>query len=227
MPGRLSIQSRTLANVRLQLRTGKTRGNNPRSLSAEEVCALEARRDELQTEMANRQRQRILSRVNIHTSQAVERTRDVIIAELQPITALVVGREADSKEERIKSRSNQIALLQAANREDREAIRKERVATKEASAKAKANARSEKRRRIGSATESTHAPSTPTHWSGSDLVFSDEDEEQEQNTANKTEAAVNMSAAEKRAELEEYLNIGVQAKVDQLMADIDARHGRK
>ena len=226
MPGRLSIQSRTLANVRLQLRTGKTRGNNPRPLSAEEVCALEARRDELQTEMANRQRQRILSRVNIHTSQEAERTRKVIITELQPITALVVGSEADSKEERIKARNNQIALLQAANREDREAIRKERVATREASARAKANARSEKRRRIGSATESTHAPSTPTHWSGSDLVPSDE-EEQEQNTANKTEAAVNMSAAEKRAELEEYLNIGVQAKVDQLMADIDARHGRK
>ena len=220
MPGRLSIQSRTLANVRLQLRTGKTRGNNPRSLSAEEVCALEARRDELQTEMANRQRQRILSRVNIHTSQVVERTRDVIIAELQPLTSLVKGDNTD------KSRSNQIALLQAANREDREAIRKERVATREASARAKANARSEKRRRIGSATESTHAPSTPTHWSGTDLVFSD-DEEQEQNMANKTEAAVNMSAAEKRAELEEYLNIGVQAKVDQLMADIDARHGRK
>ena len=227
MPGRLSIQCRTLANVRLQLRTSKTRGNNPRPLYAEEVCALEARRDELQTEMANRQRQRILSRVNIHTSQEAERTRKVIITELQPITALVVGSDADSKEERIKARNNQVALLQAANREDRDAIRKERVATKEASARAKANARSEKRRRIGSATGSTHASSTPTHWSGSDLVFSDENEEQEQNTANKTEVAVNMSAAEKRAELEEYLNIGVQAKVDQLMADIDARRGRK
>ena len=226
MPGRLSIQSRTLANVRLQLKTGKTRGSNPRPLLPEEISALEARRDDLQAEMANRQRQRILSRVNIHTSQAVERTRDVIIAELQPLTSLVKGDITDSREERIKSRSNQIALLQAANREDQEAIRKERVATREASARAKANARSEKRRRIGSATESTHAPSTPTHWSGSDLVFSDE-EEQEQNTANKTEAAVNMSVAEKRAELEVYLNIGVQAKVDQLMADIDARHGRK
>ena len=66
MPGRASIQSRTLANVRLQLRTGKTRGSNPRPLSLEEVRALEARRDQLQTEMANRQRQRIVSRVNAH-----------------------------------------------------------------------------------------------------------------------------------------------------------------
>ena len=175
---------------------------------------------------ADRQRQRIVSRVNTHATQAAERTREVIITELRPLTSLVAGSEANCGEERIKARNNQIALLQAANREDREAIRKERVATKEASARAKANARSEKRRRIGSATGSTHAPSTPTHWSGSDLVPSDE-EEQEQNTTNKTETAVNMSAAEKRAELEEYLNIGVQAKVDQLMADIDARHGRK
>ena len=228
MPGRLSIQSRTLANVRLQLRTGKTRGSNPRPLSSEEVCALEARRDELQTEMANRQRQRILSRVNTHVTQEAERTREVIITELQPITALVAGSEADSREERIKARNNQIALLQAANREDREAMRKERVATREASARAKANARSEKRRRISSATGSTHAPSTPTHWSGSDVSPSDEDdEEQEHITANRTEAAVNMSAAEQRAELEEYLNRGVQAKVDRLMADIDARRGRK
>ena len=74
MPGLHSIQSRTLANVRLQLRTGKTRGSNPRPLSTEEVRALEARRDELQSEMANRQRQRILSRVNVHTSQEAERT---------------------------------------------------------------------------------------------------------------------------------------------------------
>ena len=177
--------------------------------------------------MANRQRQRILSRVNTHVTQESERTREVIITELQPITALVAGGEADSREERIKARNNQIALLQAANREDREAMRKERVATREASARAKAKARTEKRRRTSSATGSTHAPSTPTHWSGSDLVPSDEDEEQEQNTANKTEAAVNMSAAEQRAELEEYLNIGVQAKVDRLMADIDARRGRK
>ena len=204
MPGRASIQSRTLAHVRLQLRTGKTRGSNPRPLSSEEVRALEARRDQLQTEMANRQRQRIVSRVNTHLSQEAERTREVIITELQPLTALVAGSEADSREERIKARNNQIALLQAANREDREAMRKERVATREASAKAKA--KTEKRRRTSSASGSTRAPSTPAHWYGSDGSPSDEDdEEQEHNTATRTEAAVNMATAEQRAELEEWL----------------------
>ena len=91
--------------------------------------------------MANRQRQRILSRANIHTIQEAEQTRNAIIAELQPLTSLVSGGSADSREERIKARNNQIALLQAANREDREAIRKERVATREANAVAKAAAK--------------------------------------------------------------------------------------
>ena len=222
MPGPHSIQSRTLANVRLQLRTGKTRGTNPRPLSSEEVCALEARRDELQAEMATRQRQRILSRVNIHTSQEAERTREVIVTELQPITALVAGSDADSREERIKARNNQIALLQAANREDREAMRKERMATREANARAKAKAGSDKRRRTSSATGSTCAPSTP----GSDCPPTDE--EQEHDTTTRTKAAVDPSAAERqaerRAELQEY---SVQAKVDRLMADIDARRGSK
>ncbi len=205
MPGLHSIQSRTLANVRLQLRTGKTRGTNPRPLSSEEVCALEARRDELQAEMANRQRQRILSRVNNHTSQEAERTREVIVTELQPITVLVAGSDADSREERIKARNNQIALLQAANREDREALRKERMAK----ARAKAQAGSDKRRRTNSATGSTRSSSEcpPTY------------EEPD---------AANLSAGERqalrRAELQEC---SVLAKVDQLMADIDARRGSK
>ena len=203
MPGRPSIQSRALAHVRLQLKTGKTRGTNPRPLSSEEVCALEARRDELQAEMATRQRQRILSRVNIHTSQEAERTREVIVTELQPITALVAGSDADSREERIKARNNQIALLQAANREDREAMRKERMATREANARAKAKARSEKRRRTSSATGSTHAPSTPTPSSDSSSSSSSDEEQ---------EAAIDSD---------------VQAKVDRLMADIDARRGSK
>ena len=207
MSGRHSLQSRALAHVRLQLKTGKTRGTNPRLLFPEEISALEARREVLQTEMANRQRQRVLNRMKVHTSQEAERTREVIIAELQPLTSLVNGDSADSMEERIKARSNQIALLQAANREDREAIRKKRVATREANAVAKAAARSEKRRRTSSASGSTRAPSTPDHL-GSDISHSDEEPE------------AGSLAAEERECL-------VLAKVEQLMADIDARRGRK
>ena len=151
-----------------------------------------------------------------------ERTREVIIAELQPLTSLVSGDSADSREERIKARNNQIALLQAANREDREAIRKERVATREANAVAKAAARAEKRRRTSSASGSTCAPSTPDRWDGSDISPSDEEPEQDASTRRK--APVGPSAAERRLDL---LENSVLAKVDRLMADIDARRGCK
>ena len=205
MSGRHSLQSRALAHVRLQLKTGKTRGTNPRLLLPEEVSALEARREVLQTEMANRQRQRVLHRMKVHTSQEAERTREVIIAELQPLTSLVNGDSADSLEERIKARSNQIALLQAANREDREVLRKKRVATREANAVAKAAARSEKRRRTSLASGSTRAPSTPDHL-GFDDSHSDEETD----------------GGSLAAEEQDCL---VLAKVDQLMAAIDARRG--
>ncbi len=164
MPGPISKQSRDLANVRLQLKSGKTRGSNPRPLSSEEVRALEARRDQLQAKMADRQRQRLVIRVNAHATQEAEQTREAIIAELQPLTSLVTGNEAYSREERIKARCNQIALLQAANREDREAIRQERAAAREAKANAKARAQEAgdyKSRKTSVASRSTRIPSSP------------------------------------------------------------------
>ena len=88
--------------------------------------------------MADRQRQRLVNRVNAHATQEAEQTREAIIAELQPLTSLVNGSEANNREERIKACCNQIALLQAANHEDWEAIRQERVAAWEAKANAKA-----------------------------------------------------------------------------------------
>ena len=217
MPGVISKQSRELANVRLQLKSGKTRGTNPRPLVPEEVRALEARREQLASTVGARRLLRVVGRVNAHITQEVEQTRDAIITELQPLTSLVSGDSADSREERIKARSNQIALLQAANREDREAIRKERAATREVNAVAKAAARAEKRRRTSSASGSTRAPSTPNHGDGSDISPSDEEPD-----------AANLSAGKRQAlrpaELQEY---SVQAKVDRLMADIDARRGSK
>ena len=102
--------------------------------------------------------------MNAHTTREAEQTRDAIITELQPLTSLVAGEDAASREERIKARNNQIALLVAANREDREAMRKERVAAREAKAKAKAMAKTvarkagDKRRKTSAASGSTCAP---------------------------------------------------------------------
>ena len=205
MPGVASKQSRELANVRLQLKSGKTRGTNPRPLTPDELRALEARREQLVSTVGARRLLKVVGRVNTHASQEAEQTRNAIIAELRPLTSLVGGDSADSREERIKARNNQIALLQAANREDREAIRKDRVAAREANAVAKAAARSEKRRRTSSASGSTRAPSTPDQFDFDDTLSDDEPE-----------------AGSPESKEQDCL---VLAKVDQLMAAIDARRG--
>ena len=205
MPGVASKQSRELANVRLQLKSGKTRGTNPRPLTPDELRALEARREQLVSTVGARRLLKVVGRVNTHASQEAEQTRNAIIAELRPLTSLVGGDSADSREERIKARNNQIALLQAANREDREAIRKERVAAREANAVAKAVARSEKRRRTSSASGSTRAPSTPDQVGFDDTLSDDEPD-----------------AGRPESTEQDCL---VLAKVDQLMAAIDARRG--
>ena len=180
--------------------------------------------------MVEDRRQRVVGRLNAHTTREAEQARDAIITELQPLTSLVNGDGADSREERIKARNNQIALLVAANREDREAIRKERVAAREAKAKAKAVARKagDKRRKTSSASGSTCAPASPANSYASEWSPSAEvEEEQEHDTTTRTEAAVDMSPADQRAELEEYLNRSVCEKVDRMMAEMDARRARK
>ncbi len=60
--------SRALADVRRQLKSGKTRGTNPRPLTLEEVQALEVRRDQLQANMLEANRRRLVARVNTHTT---------------------------------------------------------------------------------------------------------------------------------------------------------------
>ena len=165
--------------------------------------------------------------------ERADQTREVIITELQPLTALVAGSEADSREERIKARNNQIALLQAANRENREAIRKERVAAREANAKAKAKAQAvarkagDKRRKTSAASGSTCAPTSPAHSYASDWTPSaEDDDEQEHDPASQTEAAAEEPPLDGQAELEAYMNEHMYKKVDRLMAEIDARRAR-
>ena len=129
MPGPHSKTSRALANVRLQLRTGKTRGPNPRPLSADEIQALELKRAELLEQMAEARHQRSVNRINDHTTRQAdltraavkaegEKTRGAVTAQLQPLTRLIDG-ENGTIDERIKARQNQISLLHAANRQDR------------------------------------------------------------------------------------------------------------
>ena len=231
MPGPISKQSRDLANVRLQLKSGKTRGSNPRPLSSEEVRALEARRDQLQAEMADRQRQRIVNRVNAHTTQEAEQTREAIITALRPLTSLVTGSEANSGEERVKARCNQIALLQAANRKDREAIRQQRTAARVAKAAANATAREagdHKKGKTSAASESTCAPPSPAHSCASSSLAppTEVQFEHEPDPAPQTEAAAEKPPPDAQALLNEFLDKQAQEDVDRIMAEIDARRAK-
>ena len=63
--GPVTPQQRQLANIRLELRSGKTRGVNPRVLTPEEVRARELRRDDLIS--------RMVGRVNAHTTAEADR----------------------------------------------------------------------------------------------------------------------------------------------------------
>ena len=241
MPGPISKQSRDLANVRLQLKSGKTRGSNPRPLSSEEVRALEARRDQLQAEMADRQRQRIVNRVNAHTTQEAEQTREAIITALRPLTSLVTGSEANSGEERVKARCNQIALLQAANRKDREAIRQQRTAARVAKArqqrtaarvaKAAANATAReagdhKKGKTSAASESTCAPPSPAHSCASSSLAPPTEVQFEHDPDPAAVAAAETPPPDAQSLLNEFLDEQVQASVDRLIAEIDARHAK-
>ncbi len=63
--------SRALADVRRQLRTGKTRGKRPRPLSPEEIQALQQNLLVLDAEMTRLARERILARIHRSTQRVV------------------------------------------------------------------------------------------------------------------------------------------------------------
>ena len=184
MPPTCRKLNNALGHVREQLKSGKTRGANPRDLSPEEVQALEARRDQLQAEMLEAQRKRVVARVNAHTSGEAEQTREAVrsegqqtraavSAELRPLTSLVAGADSEDLAERVKARRNQIALLRTCIREDLHAARKEREAAKEARAAARAESTGRGRKR-------SRQLSQAGREAGSELVEAGQPEEEDQ-----------------------------------------------
>ena len=76
--GPVTLVQRKLQNLRLELKTGKTRGANPRALTPEEIQARELRRDDLVSRMTSRinahataEADRSIGAVNEHTSGVV------------------------------------------------------------------------------------------------------------------------------------------------------------
>ena len=60
--------SRDLCNIAVQLRSGLTRGSKPRELTADEINALNRRRDSIRDQIIEARKQRISARVNEHTT---------------------------------------------------------------------------------------------------------------------------------------------------------------
>ena len=86
-PSTNALLSKALGNLRVQLRTGKTRGKNPRLLTERELEVLEERRCVLENEMAHRVSQRLERGISAHITSQSDR---VIIAVRE------VGAEAQS-----------------------------------------------------------------------------------------------------------------------------------
>ena len=102
---------RDLANIRLQLRSGKKRGVNGRDLNPPEIQELEAQRDELVAQQLENKRRRVVARVNAHTTQEAEETRQAVREEgehtrkaMQPIVDLITVKDTNNKREAIVAR---------------------------------------------------------------------------------------------------------------------------
>jgi hypothetical protein len=116
--GQTSKISKDLANIQMQLKSGKTHGNNPRELSPEEITALEHRRDSLKTQMREIAKSGITARVNSHTTAETER----VIACVQGTTVpaqqyfKAIGGAGSSTDLRAQAKT----LIERANAMDRE-----------------------------------------------------------------------------------------------------------
>ena len=73
-----------LYNVRVQLKHGKTRGNNPRELSQEEIDALTVKKNQIENEMKRNVSERNIQRINGHVSNESNR----VIASINKATEI-------------------------------------------------------------------------------------------------------------------------------------------
>ena len=83
MGGPRSKLSRKLGHVTEQLKSGKTRGDNPRDLSSEEIDALKQKEAALRTKMRESRAERIIGTINDHTTEQVKLHADRVIESQQ------------------------------------------------------------------------------------------------------------------------------------------------
>ena len=105
--GKQSVLSSALSNVRRQLNSGKTRGQNPRDLEPDELSALERQRDILEAEMKNNANERALARINAHTTTEADRVIHAVQEASKPASAYfdAIGGAGSSTDLRLQGKA--------------------------------------------------------------------------------------------------------------------------
>jgi len=138
--GQNSKLSRDLANVRIQLKSGRTRGVTPHDLTHDEIEALENKRDNLLADMQRQAKERSVARINSHTTTAINNAADRIIESQLPsnqcieaIAAVLVNGKAAPRpkgltaQQRLAQIRQSKSILTTEEDEVREERRNERV----------------------------------------------------------------------------------------------------
>ncbi len=132
-----STLSKDLGHIRAQIKSGQTRGNNPRDLGPDEIDALEQKAAALQAEMQKRAKERLVNRINSHTASEATRVIDVVSAEISNATAASdqyfrdVGGEGSVADLRARAAALNKRATEQAKEERKQKAEKEKTAAKE------------------------------------------------------------------------------------------------
>ena len=116
--GKRKKLSSALGTVHRQLKSGQTRGQNPRDLDPEQIAASEKKRDALEAEMKQKARERMLSRINGHTAAQAARIIEAVNEASQPARYYfhAIGGAGSSTDVRLQGK----ALIEQAKEIDRQ-----------------------------------------------------------------------------------------------------------
>ena len=145
--GQTSKMSNDLKNIQTQLKSGQTRGSNPRELRPEEITDLEQRRDTFKSQMRENAKNRITARVNSHTTTEADRV--IACAQEASVPAQkyfgAIGGAGSSTDLRLRGKT----LIERANqmeRESKKATQEQQRAEQKAVKEAQRRADTEKRK---------------------------------------------------------------------------------
>ncbi len=134
--GKPSKLSRELGYIKEQLKTGKTRGNNPRDLDPDEIAALEQRAAAIKAEMQKMAKERLVNRINPHTTAEASRVISEVGAKIENATAASaryfedVGGEGSVEDLRARAASLNKRATEKAKEERKQKLEEENAIAK-------------------------------------------------------------------------------------------------